>query len=704
MQPVNVYYDLGGGINDSKNYAKELANPSTPLTLYAPTRDGYTFDGWYLDYGNGCKKVPEINGVYQVSWEDIHHMGESPTLNASSYYKKYYKNSNTLFVYARWKEIEYHYVDLTLIGNGKSVINEKISVCSEDFVRYVFTPDKGWCLSSVNVNGEEVDSKRLLQIAKYGLLLKDVDEDLSITATFSEGVYLSLAFGENVKTAYVIGSLNGVTKKFYDGDYIPAEYFKKWSVPIKKSRKNSSTERAQLIKDENLDVEESLGEYAFLKALLTPFSTQFTLVVELNEPREGYLYVLDDASSFTPVESDVFQKNITIKSTDAFKEIDVGSAVEKPVEKVEVTYGVGSYVLDHYISTDKNATSGTQNSITLDAGQIAYLFIKPYADTFYYNYEIDEDFTEISDGWYVKAYYVTADEANLGRIVVYRSHQYYTVTWLNWDGSEIYSEEYQVGEIPVFYDDRFDNPNAPTRPDDGIYSYVFTGWDKTVKTVTENVSYTATYETVLRRFTVTVEPTENGSIILPDENGYITYEDVKTYTFTPNDGYRIKDVFVNGKSIGGVDSYTFSGVTCDQTLKVEFEKIKYTVTVVCNGNGTVDCPETSLVEHGSSLTINITPSSSYVIDYIKVNGENAEISQSFTLNNLTCDAVVEIGFVKVIYEGSPSDSETSTPSSESSTPSCTGSLGKNATADYFVIALCGISLAVITLIKKGKAF
>ena len=45
LQPVKVYYDLNGGVNHPKNYSKELANATTDLILYAPTREGYTFKG-----------------------------------------------------------------------------------------------------------------------------------------------------------------------------------------------------------------------------------------------------------------------------------------------------------------------------------------------------------------------------------------------------------------------------------------------------------------------------------------------------------------------------------------------------------------------------------------------------------------------------------------------------------------------------------
>ncbi len=81
--------------------------------------------------------MPDENGVYYIGWEDIHHMGEAPGVRASSYYKKYYNNSSTVFVYARWVEEDYHSIDITVSGEGKSQINETISIGSDDSVRYL---------------------------------------------------------------------------------------------------------------------------------------------------------------------------------------------------------------------------------------------------------------------------------------------------------------------------------------------------------------------------------------------------------------------------------------------------------------------------------------------------------------------------------------------------------------------------------------
>ena len=45
-----------------------------------------------------------------------------------------------------------------------------------------------------------------------------------------------------------------------------------------------------------------------------------------------------------------------------------------------------------------------------------------------------------------------------------------------------------------------------------------------------------------------------------------------TFYITPHNGYRIKDVIVNGQSQGAVSSFTFNDVQANGTISVTFEK------------------------------------------------------------------------------------------------------------------------------------
>lgn len=71
----------------------------------------------------------------------------------------------------------------------------------------------------------------------------------------------------------------------------------------------------------------------------------------------------------------------------------------------------------------------------------------------------------------------------------------YTVTWVVAKGS--FTEEVEYGTVPVFTGDT-------SKPSTATTLYTFAGWDKTIRAVTKNMTYTARYtETALQTYVVT---------------------------------------------------------------------------------------------------------------------------------------------------------------------------------------------------------
>ena len=243
MQTVRVFYDLAGGENHGENYMMELGNEGSGLLLYEPSREGYTFAGWYVMLGDGSTVTEKSGEGYVIPWDTIHHMGESPTVYASSYYKKYYKNTNILFVRAIWEPVKYSIAwenyDGTLLYEGTYTFGEAPVYAGPTPTRaedarytytfacwttlgdgtaytasfnaipkqytvsvlpgengtvvssatgaitclesrfYTFTPDEGYRVKDVTVNGVSVGA-----LTSY--TLSDVCEDQSIAVTFEK--------------------------------------------------------------------------------------------------------------------------------------------------------------------------------------------------------------------------------------------------------------------------------------------------------------------------------------------------------------------------------------------------------------------------------------------------------------------------------------------------------------------------------------
>ncbi len=73
---------------------------------------------------------------------------------------------------------------------------------------------------------------------------------------------------------------------------------------------------------------------------------------------------------------------------------------------------------------------------------------------------------------------------------------YYTITFVDADGTEISSAQVAYGTTPKA-------PNDPTKPSTAQYTYTFTGWDKNITKVTGTATYTATYNKSIRKYIVT---------------------------------------------------------------------------------------------------------------------------------------------------------------------------------------------------------
>lgn len=80
----------------------------------------------------------------------------------------------------------------------------------------------------------------------------------------------------------------------------------------------------------------------------------------------------------------------------------------------------------------------------------------------------------------------------------------------------------------------------------------------------------------IRNYSISVTVGKGGS---SSQKGTIEVKENEslTLTFTPDDGYEISDVKVDGSSVGAVSQYTFSNVTDSHTIYVTFKAVKVVV-------------------------------------------------------------------------------------------------------------------------------
>lgn len=161
--------------------------------------------------------------------------------------------------------------------------------------------------------------------------------------------------------------------------------------------------------------------------------------------------------------------------------------------------------------------------------------------------------------------------------------------------------------------------------------------------ITSNHSVEVEYE--IDRFEILTNVI-NGSITDPESG--IPYGDDRTITFTPNEGYILARVTIDGvdQDISDMpENSVFENIQADHTIEVEYVLKEYLITTNCI-NGTIDENQFG-IPHGSDKTISYKPQEGYEIVRVTIDGENvdpAEFEQSANFSNITDDHEIEVEY------------------------------------------------------------
>ena len=156
-------------------------------------------------------------------------------------------------------------------------------------------------------------------------------------------------------------------------------------------------------------------------------------------------------------------------------------------------------------------------------------------------------------------------------------------------------------------------------------------------------------------FTITSSAGVNGSIT-PLGVTSINSGGSQPYTITPNTGYKIDSITVDGNpetvtSESG-QTYTFTNVTANHTISATFSIIQYTITSSAGANGSITTLCVTLINSGESQPYTITPNTGYKIDSITVDGNPETVTtpsgQSYTFLNVTAHHSISASFSVIV--------------------------------------------------------
>jgi hypothetical protein len=129
----------------------------------------------------------------------------------------------------------------------------------------------------------------------------------------------------------------------------------------------------------------------------------------------------------------------------------------------------------------------------------------------------------------------------------------------------------------------------------------------------------------------------------------------KTFTFTPDDGYQLTQVKIDGVALPSVptNGYTFPNVTADHSIEATFSDgvvnpVSYTVTPTSGANGTILPSGPVSIVSGGSQVFTFTPASTYIVQSVTVNGVviNNITNNQHEVSNVTADTTIDVTFKK----------------------------------------------------------
>ena len=157
---------------------------------------------------------------------------------------------------------------------------------------------------------------------------------------------------------------------------------------------------------------------------------------------------------------------------------------------------------------------------------------------------------------------------------------------------------------------------------------------------------------------VNVKNTFNVITSVPGGNGTITPSKIDVIegskvkiTFTPNTGYMIDKVLVNGIEKTTTGNEIEITVDEEKTVEVSYKKIPFTITVEEVTGATVDPDGTVTVSYGDNKDFTITANTGYKLVKVLVNDvEKTLDGNTLKLKNITSNMKIEVVVEKIEYK------------------------------------------------------
>jgi len=189
-------------------------------------------------------------------------------------------------------------------------------------------------------------------------------------------------------------------------------------------------------------------------------------------------------------------------------------------------------------------------------------------------------------------------------------------------------------------------PSAGYHIDSVFVDGVYAGNTSPFVIVNVTGNHTIGVKFAINAYTITSSVIGGNGTIAPLGTTGLTYGGNQSYTMTPNTGYHIDSIFVNGVYVGKTSPYIFTNVSASYTISVKFAINTYTiVATVLGGSGTINPSGTTTVTYGQQQDYTIAAAAGYHIDSIYVDGLNVGMITHYSFGFVTDNHTIAVRFI-----------------------------------------------------------
>src|SRR2546422_6200593 len=144
-------------------------------------------------------------------------------------------------------------------------------------------------------------------------------------------------------------------------------------------------------------------------------------------------------------------------------------------------------------------------------------------------------------------------------------------------------------------------------------------------------------------FTIIATAGLNG-LLAPSGAVLVARGSTQQFTITPNLGYHLDSLLVDGSRVDSTTSYTFFAIAANHRIRAVFAINTYTITATGGPNGTVTPSGTLIVDWGTSQSFAITGNTGFKVSNVLVDGVSVGRVTTYAFNNVTSDHTISATF------------------------------------------------------------